>query len=321
MLKSFVAALFAVVVATGNAFAQDPAANFPSKAIRFIVAFAPGGGTDILARLVANQLSRNLGQPVVVENRAGASGAIAAQATISAEPDGYTLMVGGSGPMVFNPIVMSKMPYDPEALVPVTIFGSYPIVISARSDLPIKTLADLIKLAKEKPGALNYGSAAVSFQVPAEYFAQRAGIKLQVVPYKGTGPAVAAIMAGDIELIMADMAPAVGLLKSGRVRALAVTTAKRNPVIPDVPTVAESGIPGFDASLFSALVAPAKTPPAIVRKLQQEVAKVLTAPEIKERLDQLGVEPGGMSPEATAARIKKEIATYAPIAEAAGVRQ
>ena len=315
MLQRF---LILLCFVTANAFAQD---NFPTKPIRFIVAFAPGGGTDILARLIANEMSKNLGQPVIVENRAGGSGAVAALATISAAPDGYTLMVGGSGPMVFNPVVMSKMPYDPDALVPVTIFGSYPIVISARSDLGMNTLADLIKRAKEKPGALNYGSAAVSFQVPAEYFAQRAGIKLQVVPYKGTGPAVAAIMAGDIELIMADMAPAVSLLKSGKAKALAVTTAKRNPAIPDVPTVAESGIPGFDASLFSALVAPAKTPPAIVRKLQQEVAKVLGTPEVKARLDQLGVEPEGKSPEETAARIKREIATYGPIAKAAGVRE
>ena len=319
-MKRFIV-LLALVFAAGSALAQDPAASYPNKPIRFLVAFAPGGGTDIVARLVANELSRNLGQPVIVENRAGASGTIAAQATISAAPDGYTLMVGGSGPMVFNPVVMTRMPYDPDALVPVTIFGSYPLVVVAKNDLPVKTLADLIKLAKEKPGALNYGSASTSFQVPTEYFAQRAGIKLQVVPYKGSGPAAAALMAGDIELWIADMAPAVSVLKSGKGRALAVTSAKRNPVVPDVPTIAESGVPGFDATLFSALVAPAKTPPAIVRKLQQEVAKVLAAPQVKERLDQLGVEPGGMSPEAAAARIKQEIATYGPIAKAAGVSE
>ena len=302
------------------AASQDLPAGYPSKPIRFLVAFAPGGGTDILARLIAHHMSRNIGQSIVVENRAGASGTIAAQSTINAAPDGYTLMVGGSGPMVFNPVVMSKMPYNPDDLVPVTILGSYPIVISAKSDLPVKTLADLIDLAKKRPGELNYGSAATSFQVPTEYFAQRAGIKLQVIPYKGSGPAAAALMAGDIDLIMVDMAPAVSLLQSGKARALAVTTARRNPVIPDVPTVAESGIPGFDASLFSALVAPAKTPPAIVRYLQQQVAKVLALPEVKDRLDQLGVEGGGMSPEATAERIKQEIAVYGPIAKAAGVQ-
>jgi len=320
-MHRFIAVLVVLLAGPCTAFAQDPAASFPNKPLRFIVAFAPGGGTDILARLIANELSKSFGQPVVVENRAGASGTLAAQATIAAAPDGYTLMVGGSGPMVFNPVVMSKMPYDPEALVPVTIFGSYPLVVIAKNDLPVKTLADLIRLAKERPGALNYGSAATSFQVPTEYFAQRAGIKLQVVPYKGSGPAAAALMAGDIELWMADMAPAVNVLKSGKGRALAVTSAKRNPVVPDVPTIAESGVPGFEATLFSALVAPAKTPPSIVRKLQQEVAKVLAVPELKERLDQLGVEPGGMSPEATAARIRQEIGIYGPIAKAAGVRE
>lgn len=303
------------------AVAQESAATFPSKPIRFIVAFAPGGGTDILARLIATHLSKTTGQPVVAENRAGASGILAAEAVAKAAPDGYTLLVGGSSPMVFNPIVFDKLPYDPIVdLAPVTILGSYPIVIIAKNDLPVKTVADLVKLAKDKPGALNYGSAAVAFQVPTEYFATLAGIKLQMVPYKGSAPAGAALLAGEVDLLMGDMAPAVGLLKSGRVKALAVTTAKRSAAMPDIPTVAESGLPGFDVSLFSSLSAPGKTPPEIVRKLQQEVAKVLALPEVKERLVQLGVDGGGMSPEATAARFKAEIALFGPIAKAAGVR-
>ena len=302
--------------------AQESAASFPSKPLRFVVAFAPGGGTDILARLVAASLGKSVGQPVVVENRAGASGILAAETVVKAAPDGYTLLVGGSSPMVFNPIVFEKLSYDPVVdLAPVTILGSYPIVIIARNELPVKTLADLIALAKQKPGALNYGSAAVAFQVPTEYFAHRAGIKLQMVPYKGSGPAGAALLAGDVELLMGDMAPVVGLLKSGRVKALAVTTAKRSPVLPEVPTIQESGVPQFDVSLFSSLSAPGRTSPDIVRKLQQEVAKVLALPEVKERLQQLGVEGGGMSPEATAARFKAEIALFGPIAKAAGVRE
>ena len=319
MLKRIILFLAPLVLAQSVA-AQSLPDGYPNKPIRFVVAFAPGGGTDIVARLIAHHMSRSIGQSIIVENRAGASGTIAAQTTINAAPDGYTLMVGGSGPMVFNPVVMKNMPYDPDALVPVTIFGSYPLVITAKNDLPVKSLADLVKLAKERPGELNYGSAGYSFQVPTEYFAHRAGVKLQVIPYRGSGPASAALMAGDIDLLVVDMAPAVSLLQAGKARALAVTTAKRNPVIPEVPTIAESGVPGFDASLFSALVAPARTPPEIVRYLQQEVAKVLALPEVKERFDQLGVEPGGMSPEAAAERIRQEIAVYGPIAKAAGVQ-
>jgi len=299
------------------------AQEFPNKPIRFVVAFAPGGGTDILARLIAAHLGKVIGQTVIVENRAGASGIIAAEYVAKAAPDGYTLLVGGSSPMVFNPIVFESLPYDPLTdLAPVTIFGSYPLVITAKNDLPVKTLADLVKLAKDKPGALNYGSAGVAFQVPTEYFALRAGIKLQVIPFKGSGPAATALMSGDIDLLIADMAPAVGLLKSGKARAIAVTTLKRNPVIPEVPSISETGvIQGFDVSLFSSLSAPGRTPAAIVLKLQQDVAKTLALPEVRERMTQLGVEAGGQSPEATAARFKREIDLYRPIAAAAGVRE
>ena len=320
--RAFAFLLLSMLFNTG-ALAQNAAASFPNKPIRFVVAFAPGGGTDILARLIAVHMSKTIGQPVVVENRAGASGILAAETVARAAPDGYTLLVGGSSPMVFNPLVFDKLPYDPLVdLAPVTVLGSYPIVIIAKNDLPVYSVADLVKLAKEKPGVLNYGSAGVAFQVPTEYFASRAGIKLQMVTYKGSGPAGVALLAGDIDLVMGDMAPALGLLKSGRVRAVAVTTAKRSAAMPNVPTVAESGLlPGFDVSLFSSLAAPGRTPPEIVRKLQQEVAKVLELPEVKERMLQLGLEAGGMSPEATAARFKHEIALYGPIVKAAGMRQ
>ena len=317
-LKRLLLALPLLLAATLAGAQQD----YPNKPIRFIIAFAPGGGTDILARLVATHLSRTIGQPVLAENRAGASGIIAAEYVAKSAPDGYTLLFGGSSPMVFNPIVFDKLPYDPNAdLAPITLVGSYPLVITAKNDLPVKTVADLIKLAKEAKAPLTYGSAGVAFQVPTEYFATRAGIKLQVVPYKGSGPATTALMAGDIDLLVVDMAPAVGLLKSGKARAIAVTTAKRNPVIPDVPTIAEAGLADFDVSLFSSLSAPGKTPPEIVRKIQQEVAKVLALPEVKERMTQLGVEAGGMSPEATGQRFQREINLYRPIARAAGVRE
>lgn len=322
-LRRLLALFFLSVSLSNYAIAQGAAASYPSKPIRFIVAFAQGGGTDILARIVALHLGKLVGQPIVVENRGGASGILAAAAVAKAPPDGYTLLVGGSSPNVFNPIVFETLPYDPLVdLAPITILGSYPIVIVARESLAAKSITELVKLAKEKPGTLNYGSASVAFQVPTEYFASRAGIKLQNIPYRGTSLAAAGLLAGDIDLVMADIAPAIGLLQSGGVRALAVTTAKRSSALPEVPTIAESGLlPDFDVSLFSSLSAPGGTPPEIVRKLQELVAKVLALPEVTERLRQFGVEAGGMSPEATAARFGREIELFGPIAREAGVRQ
>ncbi|MDO9218402.1 MAG: tripartite tricarboxylate transporter substrate binding protein [Lacisediminimonas sp.] len=312
------------LVVAGSLAAQAMAqgsAGYPKEPIRFIVAFPPGGGTDVVARIVGLHLSKSIGQPVVVENRAGASGIIAAEYVARAAPDGYTLLVGGSGPMGFYTLTYAKLPYDPvNGLIPITVLGSYPIVLTAKLDLPVKSLADLIKLAKEKPGAINYGSAGASFQVPAEYFSQRAGMKMTMIPYKGSGPAAQALMGGEIDLLVADIAPSVPLAKSGRARALAVTTATRSPVLPDVPTVAESGLPGFDVSLFSSLAAPAGTNPDIIKRLHAEVAKVLQLPEVKEKFASMGIEPGGGTPEETVARFKREIATYGPVAKAANVK-
>jgi tripartite-type tricarboxylate transporter receptor subunit TctC len=321
-IKVQVIAFLAGAFALGaQAFAQNAAADYPKEPIRFIVAFAPGGGTDTIARLVGQHLGKALGQPVIIENKPGASGIIAAEYVARAAPNGYTLLVGGSGPMVFNPVVYPKLPYDAIAnFAPITILGSYPIVITAKLDLPIKTVADLIKRAKEQPGALNYGSAGASFQVPAEYFSQLAGIKMTQVPYKGSGPASQALLGGEIDLLVADIAPSMSLVKTGKIRPIAVTTAKRSPALPDVPTVAESGLPGFDVSLFSSLAAPAGTPPEIIKRLHAEVAKVLRMPEVREKLAAMGIEPGGITPEQSAARFKREIAVYGPAAKAAGVK-
>ncbi|MEI6722951.1 MAG: tripartite tricarboxylate transporter substrate binding protein [Betaproteobacteria bacterium] len=299
---------------------QDPAADYPNKPVKFLTAFPPGGGTDLLARLLATQLTRTMGQSFVVESRPGASGVSATQAVLSAAPDGYTILVGGSGPMVFNPIAFPELPYDANDLVPVTIIGSYPLVIAAKSALPVKTIADMIKVAKEKQGNMTYGSPGATFQVPMEHLNKLAGIRMTMVPFKGGGPAVQAVMAGDIDLFISDLASVASMQKSGKGQLLAVTTARRNPLLPDVPTVAESGISGFEASAFAALGAHRKVPPSIIRKLQQEVAKVLALPEMRDRFAQIGIDPGGMSPEDTAARIKREIDLYRPIAQGAGVR-
>lgn len=304
------------------ALAQDPAADYPKKPIRLVVAFPPGGGADALARLVGEGLSKSLGQPVVVDNRPGASGVVAAQATISSPHDGYTLLVGGSGPMVFTPITLGKkLPYDAEKdLAAVTLLGSYANVIAANTNFPAKNLPELVKMAKKEPGKFSYGYPSVTFQVPMEAFLMDAGIQMLSVPYKGGGPLAAALMGGEIDTAIADITSFASLHKAGRVRILAVTSAKRCPLIPEVPTLRELGyLKDFEATSFTALGAPAGVPPSIVRKLQLAVAKVLQTPEVSRRLDEMAIEPGGQSPEETLARYKREIAVYTPIAEKAGI--
>ena len=306
------------------AHGQNVAANYPNKPVRFIVAFPPGGGTDTLARLIGQSLSTELGQPVVVENKPGASGLIAAQFVANAEPDGYTLLIGGSGPMVFNPVVLaSKMPYDPEKdLATVTILGSYPLVIAVKNDLPVKNLDDFVKLVRSKPGAMSYGHAGVTFQVPMEAFLQSIDLKMIAAQYKGGGPAMQAIMGGEIDAVTLDLTSIASAHRSNRVRAIAVTSHKRNPLLPDVPTLAEYGyMKDFEATAFTALGAPGGTPAPILEKIQVAVAKVLQSPEVKSRLDALGIEPGGKSPQETLARYRREISVYTPIARNAGLIQ
>lgn len=306
----------ALVATAGVAAAGNGPNGYPNEPIRFVVSFAPGGGTDLMARLVAAELSKRIGQNVVVENKAGASGIIAAQYVARAKPDGYTLLVGGSGPMVFNPITQKDLPYDPEKdFEPVTILGSYPIVILAGNKQPFSTVADLVSYAKANPGVLNYGSAGYSFQVPTEYFASEAGIQLTQVRYKGTSLAAQALMAGDIQLLSADIGPGAPLVKAGQAKALAVTSAERNPILPNVPTLAESGFKNFDFSLYSAVAAPKGTPVEITNYLQKELHAALHSPEVSKRLGEMGIKPEGMPPADAAARYAREIKMFTPIVQ------
>jgi len=303
-----------------SASAQDAAANYPTKPIRFIVAFPPGGGTDALARLVGQALGESLGQPIVVDNRPGASGIVAAQAVIAAPHDGYTLLVGGSGVMVFAPVTYGKkLPYDSEKdIAAVTVLGSYANVIAVNKDSPVKDLKDLVALAKR--GKVSYGHPGVTFQVPMEAFLQDAGAQMLSVPYKGGGPLATALMGGEIDAAISDISTFAQLHKSGKLRVLAVTTFNRASLLPEVPTLREFGyLKDFEASTFAAVGAPGGTPPAIIRKLQVEIAKVLRNPAITKRLEEMSIEPGGRSPEETRARYRTEIAKYRPLAEKAGL--
>jgi tripartite-type tricarboxylate transporter receptor subunit TctC len=305
-----------------SAQAQDAAANYPNKAVRFIVAFAPGGGTDLLGRIAADHLSKSLGQPFVVENKPGAGGMIAARAVLAERPDGYTILVGGSTPMVFNPLVYSDLGYDRADLVAVTILGTYPMVIAGQLSVA-KDMKELIQVAKQKGGHMTYGHpGAAAWRAMMEALNNAIGIRMTHVPYKGGGPAATAFLGGQTDLIVSDMTSVVPLHKSGKARVLAVTTKQRNSLFPEVPTVAESGIglPDFEATAFAALGAHRQTPPAILRKLQQGVAQALAAPEVRKRLDSLGIRPEGISVEESQALIQAQITRYAPIVEASGMK-
>jgi tripartite-type tricarboxylate transporter receptor subunit TctC len=222
--------------------------------------------------------------------------------------------------MVFNPTVYEKLPYDPDDLIPVTLIASYPLVIAAKVDLPVKSFKEIFQYARQKGSAMTYGHVGATFQTQMEYFNHVMGVKMTHVPYKGGGPAVQAAMAGEIDLVVSDLASIAPQHKAGKVRALAVTTKQRNPILPEVPTVTESGLMEYDGGAFAALGVHRQTPPAIVRKLQQEVARALASPEMKERFQQLGFTAGGMPPDEALARVRNEIQMYKPIAKAAGIK-
>jgi tripartite-type tricarboxylate transporter receptor subunit TctC len=302
-----------------NAVAQPDA--YPSRPIHFVVGFAPGGGTDILARVVAEPLARRLGQPVIVENLPGASGGVASIHVKNAAADGYTLLIGASGAMAINPAVQSKLNYDPvKDFTPVTVLGTYPIVFTARPGLPIKTTKELIERAKSSPGSLTFGGAGVLFQLTGELFNQQAGVSMTFVPYKGTAPATAAVMGGEIDLLVADIAPVAPLIAANRIQPIAITSATRSKILPNVPTVAESGLAGYNVDVFVGLFAKAGTPAPIVDHLYREIAAVLAEPGIKEKLEKIGISPAGISPTQTASMLKSEIGMYTAAARKANVK-
>lgn len=320
-MKRKLAVLLATMMAAGAAVAGNGPDGYPKQPIRFVVAFAPGGGTDIVARLVGAELSKRVGQTVIVENKAGASGIVAAQYVAREKPDGYTLLVGGSGPMVFNTITQNNLPYDPKTdFEHVTILGSYPLVLVAGEKEPFNTVKELIDYAKQNPGVLNYGSFGAASQVPTEYFSSVADIQMAHIPYKGSGMATQALIGGDIQLFTVDVGPAVPLVTSGRAKAIAVTSAERNPMLPDVPTLAESGFDGFDVSLYSAVAAPKGTPTEITDYLQKELHAVLHSPEVVERLNGMGIKPEGMPTPEAVARYAQEVEMFGPIADKLGLK-
>jgi tripartite-type tricarboxylate transporter receptor subunit TctC len=312
------AAVFGCAVST--AFAQNPAAGYPSKPIRIIVGYTPGGANDILARLVGQKMGESFGQPVIVENRPSAGAIIGTDAVAKAAPDGYTLTMGASGPIVFNPSLYAKLPYDAmRDLAPVSMVGSFPLILVVQASGPHRSVKELAAYTKANPSKSNYGASAASFRLATELLKTKAGISAEHIPYKGSAPAVQAVAAGEVLMTLVDSGPAAGAIKGGLLRGLAVTSAKRMPLLPDIPTMAEQGV-DLQITLWSGLLAPAGTPPAIIHKLQTEVARIVKLPDVRERMLQLGIEPEGSTSEAFARVIAAEIPLWMGVAKANNIQ-
>jgi len=295
--------------------------SFPSKPVHIIVGFAAGGGNDIIVRVLAPKMSEGLGQPIVIENRPGAQNIIAAEYVAKAAPDGYTLLMGPSGAMTMNPAIYSRLPYSPlKDFIPISMIGDFPLILVVNASLPVKSVKELIDYAKANPAAVNYSASAAPFQLAAELLNQKTGTKFAYIPYKSSGDSVNAVMSGQVTITITDPPPAIGPLKGGRVKALAVTSAKRDPAWPDVPTLAEAGGPDVEIRLFTGFHAPAGTPRAIVDRLQREVARVVKIPEIRERLDQMSIVPSGNTPEEFRAIIARDIEKWTAVAKAANIK-
>jgi tripartite-type tricarboxylate transporter receptor subunit TctC len=295
--------------------------EYPSKPIRMLVGFAPGGGTDTTARALTPKLSERLGQQVIVDNRPGAAGNIATDLTTKAPPDGYTILMGTIAALAINPTLYGNLPFDPlKDLAPVTRAVDSTNILVVHPSVPAKTVKELIALAKSK--SLNGGSSGVggAGHLALELFNVLAGTKIVHVPYKGGGPAMVDLLGGQINLIFATAASAVPHIQSGKIRALAVTTANRSKLVPDLPTVAEAGLKGFEANNWYGIVVPAKTPQAIIDRLNREFTAVLKMPEIQQVLFKQGLDAAPSTPEAFAAYIKSETAKWAKVIKASGAK-
>jgi tripartite-type tricarboxylate transporter receptor subunit TctC len=313
-MKTF---LLTVLLLPAIAFAQA----FPSRPIRLIVPFGAGGVADITARSVAPKISESLGQPVVIENKPGAGGIVAAQEVARAAPDGYTLLLISNANAVSKALFKS-LPYEPEKdFAMISTLAFFPLVILADPKSPLKTVPDILAEAKRNPGRLNVGTIGIGStqNLAAELFKSTARIDLQIVPYKSTGEVVAAAKSGDASFMFENLAPVLSHIKSGNLRAIAVTGAKRFPLLPDVPTALEGGLTGYDVASWNGLAAPAKTPRPVIDRLQQELAKALALPDVQKRFADLGVEGRASTPEQLLKFYQDESRRWSRVVEAAGI--
>ncbi|MGB7541166.1 MAG: tripartite tricarboxylate transporter substrate binding protein, partial [Burkholderiales bacterium] len=305
-------------IQAGAAVAQ----TYPARAIRIIVPQSAGGSTDLVARPLAQQLAEALKQPVVVENRPGAGSVIGTDLVAKAAPDGYTLLAVAAS-FSISPALYKQLPFDPvRDFEPITLLSAFPNVLVVQPSLPVKSVQELIAYARARPGQLNYSSSGVGTgtHLSMELFRHLTGIGMVHVPYKGGAPSVNALLAGEVQVTLATISTALPHVKAGKLRALAVTAAQRSPALPDVPTIAESGVPGYDYSSWVGLLAPAKTPPAVVGRLRAEAARIVHTPQMKTIFAREGAEPVGDTPEEFGAIIKTEVGRWRQVVEAAGIK-
>jgi tripartite-type tricarboxylate transporter receptor subunit TctC len=315
----YLLSVLSVLAAGSAAAAQD----YPTRPVTLVVGYAPGGGNDAMARIAGELMSRPLGQQIVIENRGGAGGSIATRAVAKAAPDGYTLVIGGTGTLAINPTLYGNIGYDPRKdFAPVGLIGASQLVILVNASVPAHSLKELIAYGKANPGKLNYASAGVGsgIHLSTEYFRHAAGIEMTHIPYKGSGPALTDLVGGHVNLYFSSMPPAIGLVKEGKVRALAVTGPVRSPVFPELPTVAEAALPGFEAVLHYGIVAPAGTPKPIIDKLNAALRSAVMTDEFKQKLAADGTEPLASTPEEYAADIDKEETKWSAIVKKSGAK-
>lgn len=316
-------ALVSLVVAllTSGFAASVSAQQYPTKPVRMVVGFPPGGGNDVIARLVAAKLQQAWGQPFIVENRPGANAIIATEAVAKAPPDGHTLLIGASGAMTFNPSLYATLPYDPvRDFEPVSMIGSFPLVLAVPPSLAARSVDAFVQAARAAPGTLNYSSGSAPFQFAAELFKIQTRTDIHAVPYKGSAQAITALLANEVHMTFVDSGAVVPHVQAGKLLALAVTSPRRSAALPDVPTMIEAGLPDFNVVLWVSLFAPAGTPRSVIERLQGQIAQIVRMPEVRERLTTLGIEPVGSTPEQLAAAMKADIARWAAVAKSASIK-
>lgn len=288
--------------------AVAPAADYPVKPVTIVVGFSAGGSSDALARIVAEKLAIGLGQPVLVENRAGVASIVGAAYVAKARPDGYTLLMGASGPNVFNYALYAKLPYAQQEFAPVSLLGTFPLLLLTQASNPAKNVQELVAQSKQNPDKSNYGASSASFQLVTELFNSKTGSKFAHIPYKGSNDAITALILSDVSMTLVDAGAASAVLQGGRVKALAVTSSERLKELPNIPTLTELGV-DLKVSFWSGLLAPADTPAPVIKRLQEEIARVMDMPDVKRRFSAMSVVPTSSTPE----EFSKIIATEIPL--------
>lgn len=323
MISRYLALLAAIaLIVAAPAYPQEgPAQSYPGRPIRVVVGYGAGGGNDIVIRLLAGKMAEGLGQPVLVENKPGAQSIIGAQYVAKAPPDGYTLLMGPTGTMTVNPAIYSKIPYSPlRDFVPISMIGTFPLVLVVAPSSPVKSVSELIEYARARPNNVFYASPSAAFQLASELFNQKTGTRFVTVPYKSSAETAQAVATGQVTMAIVDLAGISGYLKSGTVRGLAVLAAARHPSLPNLPSATELGMPGIEVTIFQGLFAPAGTPAPIVKRLQEEVARVVRLPDIRARLENMGVDPSGSTSDELGRVVASDLAKWTAVAKTANIK-